>query len=312
MRNELSDPVPPNGRLISAGMAGAAAVGLLLNHFLIESQGIARLMLLCLGPLALFLGIGGTVEPKIFWSVGKYGKDLPVIYKVIGGALGGLGVAVTLLLLLFVYRLGPPAPKPSRLPRQTATPATMNLKANSSQPATPSQPARRVQPQEVMYLTYDRPNKRWVQMDEAASRGVRREDTEGLTTLHYAEGEHALLKVLWPDVLEVGDRFTVELQGANSIEMVDLEGDDANARASVPGNGAFVVVEIRREQDEIIFRCDDQPQKTYYASGKQRGDEAKSALLATSLRPGFSVKKGERMSFRNAQIVKSLSDYRTV
>ncbi len=96
-------------------MAGAAAVGLLLNHFMIESQGIAKLMILCMGPIAFFLGVGGMVDPKIVWSVGKYGKHLPVVYKVIGGVLGALGVAVTLLLLLFVYRLEPsePAPAPS-------------------------------------------------------------------------------------------------------------------------------------------------------------------------------------------------------
>ena len=65
MRNEPSLHLPSNGRLISAGMAGAAAVNLLLNHVMIESQGITGLMILCLGPLAFFLGIGGIVDPKI-------------------------------------------------------------------------------------------------------------------------------------------------------------------------------------------------------------------------------------------------------
>jgi hypothetical protein len=45
-------------------------------------------------------------------------------------------------------------------------------------------------------------------------------------------------------------------------------------------------------------------QKAFYASGKLRGDEAKAALLATALRPKFSVKRGGQASFRNAQIVK--------
>jgi hypothetical protein len=305
MSDELSQPLPPQGRLIAAGMAGAAAVGMLLNHYMIGSHGVARLMLLCLGPLAFFLGIGGMIEPKILWSVGKYGKHLPIIYKVIGGALGGLGLAVTLLLLLFVYRLEPAAPKPGpRLVTQAATAAKMSAQPVPSPRAVNAKPQRRVQAKDVMYLTYDRPNKRWVPMNEAAAQGVRREDREGVTTLHYAEGEHALLKVLWPEVLEVGDRFTVELQGANSVEMVDLEGADANARASLPASDAFVVVEIRRELDQLTFRGDGQLQKTYYASGKLRGDEAQSALLATALRPGFSVKKGERTSFRNAQVVK--------
>ena len=201
MSNDPTQSLPPNGRLIAAGMAGAAAVGLLLNHFMIDSQGIAKLMILCLGPIAFFIGIGGMVEPKVVWSVGKYGKHLPVIYKVIGGALGATGVAVTLLLLLFVYRLGPPELKPSsRLPRRATAATASSSKAISSQPDTPSKPERRVMPQEVKHLTYDRPNKRWVQMDEEALKGVHREHAEDLTALHYAEGEHALLKVLWPDV----------------------------------------------------------------------------------------------------------------
>ncbi len=302
MSNGVSQPLPPHGRLISAGMAGAAALGLLLNHYMIDSQNVGKLIILCLGPIAFFLGIGGIVEPKILWSVGKYGKHLPVIYKLIGGALGAMGVAVTICLLLFVYRLGPPGPKSSsRLPRKVATPAERPL---TPPPVTASKPERRVAPQEVMYLTYARPRKRWEKMDEAAGQGVRRGDLAGVTTLHYTDGEHALLKVLWPDVLEVGDRFTVELQGANSVEMVDLEGADANARISLPDSDKPAVVEIIRGKDEILFTCDGQSQRPYYASGKLRGDEARTALLGSPLRPGFSVKKGGQASFRNAQIVK--------
>jgi hypothetical protein len=283
-------------------MAGAAAFGLLLNHYMIESQNVGRLIILCLGPIAFFLGIGGIVEPKIVWSVGKYGKHLPVIYKLIGGALGAMGVAVTICLLLFVYRLGPPEPRSSmEASKKVATPAK---RTSTPPPVTSSKPERRVAPQDVMYLTYARPRKRWEKMDEAAVQGVRRDDSAGVTTLHYAEGEHALLKVLWPDVLEVGDRFTVELQGANSVEMVDLEGADANARISLPESDKLVVVEIIREKDEILFTCDRQSHSPYYASGKLRGEEAKTALLGAALRPGFSVKKEGQASFRNAQIVK--------
>ena len=304
MTTEPAQQLPTNGRLISAGMAGAAAVGLLLNHFAIEPQSIARLMILCLGPLALFIGIGGAIEPRILWSVGKYGQHLPVIYQGIGGALGGLGVIVTLLLVMLVYGLGPPDPQPARQRKQVATSANRASRPHFNQPAAPSKPERQVTLQTVMCLTYDRSRKRWVEMDEAAMQVVRREDLDGVTTLHYVEGEHGLLKVLWPDVLEDGDRFTVELQGANSIEMVDLEGADANARASLPANDRYIVVEFLRDQDKIAFRCDGQSPKTYYASGKLRGDEAKTALLATGLRPGFSIKKGERMTFRRAQIAK--------
>ena len=72
----------------------------------------------------------------------------------------------------------------------------------------------------------------------------------------------------------------------------------------MPASDTLVVVEIRREPDKITFRCNGQSQKPYYATGKLRGDEAKAALLAKALRPGFSVNKGERAVFRNAQIVK--------
>ena len=102
-----------------------------------------------------------------------------MIYKVIGGALGSLGVAVTLLLLVFVYRLGRPEPKPSpQLPRRAAAASRPESKSNSSQPAALPKTERRVAPQDVMQLTYDRPNKRWVPMDDEALRGVRREHTE--------------------------------------------------------------------------------------------------------------------------------------
>jgi len=99
-------PIPPYARFVALGMAVAAALGLLVNHFAIASMGSASLMILAIGPLGLLLGIGGTVEPKILWSMGKYGQDLPVIYKIIGFALGLVGLVITGLLLVFVYQFG--------------------------------------------------------------------------------------------------------------------------------------------------------------------------------------------------------------
>lgn len=282
-------------------MAGAAVIGLVINHVTAESQNVARLLILGLGPMALFLGLGGMVEPRIVWSVGRHGKHLPVIYKVMGGSLGALGVAVTILLLLFVYPVGPPAR--GGLPSQSKPLAT-GAKPTSRPPVPSPRAESRVMPMEVVYLTYTRPKQRWEKMNEEALRGVHIENAEGLVTLQYAEGAHALLKVVWPDVLEVGDRFTVELQGANSLEMVDLEGPDANARISLPTSDKLVLVEIIREKDGIAFTCDGQSQKAFHASGKLRGEEARTSLLATDLRPGFSVKKGGKASFRNAQIIK--------
>ena len=107
MSSEATPTVPPNGRLIAAGLAIASAVGLALNHLMAGSQSVVQLIILCIGPIGLFLGLGGIIEPKILWSVGKHGRQLPVVYKLIGGVLGALGVVVTIVLMLFVYQ--PPA-----------------------------------------------------------------------------------------------------------------------------------------------------------------------------------------------------------
>ncbi|MBC7853581.1 MAG: hypothetical protein IAF94_09105 [Pirellulaceae bacterium] len=108
MTKQPVEDVPPNVRIIAAGLAAASAIGLLLNHWMAESQNTVRLMILCLGPMMLFLGIGGIVEPRIFWSLGKYGQHLPIKYKFMGGALGAAGVVVTIVLVFFVYPLGRP------------------------------------------------------------------------------------------------------------------------------------------------------------------------------------------------------------
>jgi hypothetical protein len=98
--------LPPYGRLIAAGLSVASAMGLLLNHFAVERNSVASLLILCLAPLGLFVGLGGIVEPRVVWSIGKYGKHLPAKYKVIGVALAAAGVVVTLLLVFLIYPLG--------------------------------------------------------------------------------------------------------------------------------------------------------------------------------------------------------------
>jgi hypothetical protein len=98
--------LPPYGRLIAAGLVAAGVLGLVLNHFVSDRQSVASLLMLCFAPLGLFLGLGGLVEPRIMWSVGKYGKHLPVKFKIVGCVLAAAGVAVTLLLVFLVYPLG--------------------------------------------------------------------------------------------------------------------------------------------------------------------------------------------------------------
>ena len=97
--------LPNNGRLIAAGLSVAASMALVINHFMAGTQNILNLVIICVGPIGLFPGIGGLIEPKILFSVGKYGTHLPFVYKLIGGILGILGVLGTILLLLFDYPL---------------------------------------------------------------------------------------------------------------------------------------------------------------------------------------------------------------
>jgi hypothetical protein len=194
-------------------------------------------------------------------------------------------------LVLDALKITPPVPMP---PAESA-------KADAPNPSTSPMAGRSIIPQDVAYLTYARPKKRWVKLE---GEGVRREVSAGITTVHYAEGEHGLLKVLWPDVLEVGDRFSVEVKGAFSVELVDLVGEDANARFSLPKADGFVTVEITRQKDQIAFTWNAQQQKTFYASGKLRGDEARAAILSTPLRAAFTVKLDEKASFRYAKIIR--------
>jgi hypothetical protein len=153
----------------------------------------------------------------------------------------------------------------------------------------------------ISLLTYNRAKKRWQEFDGG---GVVSSVSAGATTLHYVEGDHWLLKVLWPNVLEAGSRFSVEVKGVFSVGVIDLEGHDANAHFSFPKTDGFVKVEIERAKDSVAFTCDGQRKTTKYMSGKLRGDAARAAMISRDLRVTISTKKGEKASFRNAKLMK--------
>ena len=96
---------PENGRTISALLCGAGLVALIVNHFIAKSGQVIYLFPVFLGPMGVFLGAGGIVDPNIVWSIGKYGKHLPVKYKLAGLGLALLGVCVSAFLAFRVYRL---------------------------------------------------------------------------------------------------------------------------------------------------------------------------------------------------------------
>jgi hypothetical protein len=54
---------------------------------------------------ATFAGLsaGGVVYPPIFYASGKYGKHLPVTYKVLAGVSAAVGFACGMYLMFSVY-----------------------------------------------------------------------------------------------------------------------------------------------------------------------------------------------------------------
>lgn len=95
----------PRGR---TGPATCAAIGaglLAVNHFSATRSGAIWLGILFLAPMFTFLGLGGLIDPRIFWSIGPRGKHLPSGIKVIGACLAMAGVGVSVVLVFLVYRL---------------------------------------------------------------------------------------------------------------------------------------------------------------------------------------------------------------
>lgn len=93
-------------RLISVGLFFAGLLLLVVNHITSVMNSEVYLAALGLGPIALMLGLAGVISPNILRSAGKYGKHLPLRYKLAAGVFGFAGVAICLLLVFVVYPLG--------------------------------------------------------------------------------------------------------------------------------------------------------------------------------------------------------------
>jgi hypothetical protein len=90
------------------GPAICAAIGaglLAVNHLSIERDGAFRFGILFLAPMFTLLGLGGLVDPRIFWSIGPRGQVLPTAVKVVGACLAMAGIAVSVALIFLVYEL---------------------------------------------------------------------------------------------------------------------------------------------------------------------------------------------------------------
>jgi predicted Zn finger-like uncharacterized protein len=102
----LEGPTDSQMRWGSAGSLalGVALAGLcLLTHVL--DVGI-YLWPLFIAPLLVLLGIAGLIDPNITRAVGKYGKHLPLHYKLIAWGLMGVWIVIVALLVIVMVNLG--------------------------------------------------------------------------------------------------------------------------------------------------------------------------------------------------------------
>ena len=76
---------------------------LALHHWYVVTEGGAFLFALFILPPFGMLALGGVVYPPVLWSIGKYGKDLPLGVKVVGALLFISGLGIGFYLFKYVY-----------------------------------------------------------------------------------------------------------------------------------------------------------------------------------------------------------------
>jgi len=81
----------------------AVLVVLGLHHWYVVTEGSAFLFALFILPAFGMLALGGVVYPPLLWSIGKYGKDLPLAVKITGALLFISGLGVGFYLFKYVY-----------------------------------------------------------------------------------------------------------------------------------------------------------------------------------------------------------------
>ena len=90
-------------RTIPGLLLAAVIVVLGLHHWYVVTEGRAFLFALFILPGFGMLALGGVVYPPVLWSIGKYGKELPVALKILGALLFISGLGIGLYLFKFVY-----------------------------------------------------------------------------------------------------------------------------------------------------------------------------------------------------------------
>jgi len=90
-------------RLIPAVTLAVILAMLALHHWnVVANKSVYASAVLVLTPIG-GLALGGTVYPPLFYSVGRYGRELPTYLKVLGGLCAAAGLAAGFYLLFVVY-----------------------------------------------------------------------------------------------------------------------------------------------------------------------------------------------------------------
>ena len=92
-----------HSRMIPLGLLGAVVFVLALHHWYVLTEHRGSMLAMFLLPPFGMLALGGLVHPPILYSIGKYGKELPVWTKAIGYLLAIAGLGIGFYLFKFVY-----------------------------------------------------------------------------------------------------------------------------------------------------------------------------------------------------------------
>ena len=87
----------PTRKLAVAVAVGSAGV-LALNHYKAVESGEVYLVGVFLAPLVLMLGLGGLVDPRVLWAIGKYRHLVPPWPRRAGAVLVAAGLAMSAFL----------------------------------------------------------------------------------------------------------------------------------------------------------------------------------------------------------------------
>ena len=99
---QVADGTPLN-RTIPLLLFVAVLAVMGLHHWYVLTEHSGFLMAMFLLPPLGMLALGGIIYPPVLYSVGKYGRNLPLLTKAAGFALLIVGLAIGFYLFRFVY-----------------------------------------------------------------------------------------------------------------------------------------------------------------------------------------------------------------